>query len=409
MSSNTEKWYLKIAENQVFGPASLDTLITWAADGRIAPDHTISDSRKHWSPASTLADLELEWEVHLDNGERYGPIHIQAIRDLLFNGQASWSTPLFHIPSKRECTVQNEAASIFGASEAIKQAPAAKAELAKRDRQISKLKKQQCKLETSLTDLRSSQENSRHKVDQLTDETEALNKTISDLNGKNKEQQATINTQAADIKSAEQALAAQNAATENQQKALEQKLISSEQDYQNLKTSTQVALDKWQITVADLTTQLDSTRGALAESAEALKTEQQQRMDACGKSERLQHDLQISRDEATTLKAEVERQQTVIHGREQQEPALQQDLSQHTKHMESEMATWEQREEMLHRKIDQLQERCEIALSESRELHVQLEKTRKAPEEAQKTPTVNPLQHLERQAQEELKRWIKKR
>ena len=219
----------------------------------------------------------------------------------------------------------------------------------------------------------------------------------------------TIHAQAADIKSGKQALAAQNAATENQRKALEQKVISGEQDYQNLKTSTQAALDTLQITVADLTAQLDSTRGALAESAEALKTEQQQRMDACGQSERLQHDLQISRDEATTLEAEVERQQTVIHEREQREQALQQDLSQHTKHMESEMATWEQREEMLHRKIDQLQERCEIALSESRELHAQLEKNRETLEEAQKTPTANPLQHLERQAQEELKRWIKKR
>lgn len=589
MSSNTEKWYLKIAENQVFGPASLDTLRTWAADGRIAPDHTISDTRKHWSPASTLSDLELEWEVHLDNGERFGPIHIQAIRDLLFSEQASWSTPLLHIPSKRECTVQDEAASIFGASEAIKKTQAAKAELTKRDRQISKLKKQHSELKTTLTDLHRSQENNHNKlqtlnnklttlqnekktietekislldeitrlqktvsdlqqtgtknqqalyqnletrekqladcttqietllkqadasqneisdltlkivelnrerdlltsarddlqtdrnklaettksltrerdqihskVDQLTDETEALNKTISDLNGKNNEQQATINTQAADIKSGEQALAAQTAATEDQRKALEQKMISGQQDYQNLKNSTQTAIEKLQITITDLTTQLNSTRGALAKSAEALKTEQQQRMDVCEQSERLQHDLQIIRDEATTLEAElrrqlslteqqyretveahnalnselqtvrtetqselqalqsvrgeleaeVERQRTVIHERKQREQTLQQDLSQHTKHMESEMATWEQREEMLHHKIDQLQERCEIALSESRELHAQLEITREALEEAQKTPTANPLQHLERQAQEELKRWMKKR
>lgn len=79
-------WYLKKPDGAVFGPADLETLRAWAADGRVQPGDKLSSDRASWQPAHEVSDLEMRWRVELATGDLFGPIHLLALRDLVADG-----------------------------------------------------------------------------------------------------------------------------------------------------------------------------------------------------------------------------------------------------------------------------------------------------------------------------------
>lgn len=91
------------------------------------------------------------------------------------------------------------------------------------------------------------------------------------------------------------------------------------------------------------------------------------------------------------------------------ERELDEGLKQQIRLLEEETQAWEKRELVLQRKIDQLQASCHEAVQEARQLHDRLSA---ASEQAPRRPPAprpsdTPLRNLEKQAQEEIKRWIK--
>ena len=76
-----DRWYLRKPDGTVYGPAALEALREWAADGRIAPDDHVSQDEIAWQPAPALAALEMEWVLQLANGDLLGPVHLLALRD----------------------------------------------------------------------------------------------------------------------------------------------------------------------------------------------------------------------------------------------------------------------------------------------------------------------------------------
>lgn len=97
-------WYLRKHDGSEYGPTSLDALRQWAEDGRIAPEDQLSQDRADWVPAPSVEALEMHYEIVLESGERYGPLHLLALRELVEDGAIDSTTPIRHtLTNKTKC------------------------------------------------------------------------------------------------------------------------------------------------------------------------------------------------------------------------------------------------------------------------------------------------------------------
>ena len=101
-------WYLLKNDGTVYGPVEWPELQEWAGDGRIAPEDSLSQDRRSWKSAPSYADLRMEWLVELDDGSRYGPIHLMALREMQQEGSLSPATRILHARTQ-EITTLGEA------------------------------------------------------------------------------------------------------------------------------------------------------------------------------------------------------------------------------------------------------------------------------------------------------------
>lgn len=76
-------WRVRHENGDEFGPADMATLIEWARDGRLAPTHMVSGNGKDWQPAGAIPELEMDWIGEIAPGTFYGPIHREALLDLI--------------------------------------------------------------------------------------------------------------------------------------------------------------------------------------------------------------------------------------------------------------------------------------------------------------------------------------
>ena len=62
-------------DGKVYGPADIQSLVKWAADGRVEPTSFVSQDRKSWRPAQTMPELEMKWLVETEPGKVFGPFN----------------------------------------------------------------------------------------------------------------------------------------------------------------------------------------------------------------------------------------------------------------------------------------------------------------------------------------------
>lgn len=77
------EYYVRAADETVFGPIGMETLVEWARDSRIDPTSAVSNDQKTWRPAPLIPELEMTWLVETDPGTFYGPFN-RAVVDGLF-------------------------------------------------------------------------------------------------------------------------------------------------------------------------------------------------------------------------------------------------------------------------------------------------------------------------------------
>lgn len=104
-------WRVRTDKGDVFGPADIDTLKAWARDGRLAPTNAISDDGQTWTPVTTRPELEMDWVAEVTSGSFYGPIHKDALAELVREASISAAAPLFHrsAPSARLASEREQA------------------------------------------------------------------------------------------------------------------------------------------------------------------------------------------------------------------------------------------------------------------------------------------------------------
>ena len=74
-TSDSRNWFLRISSGTIFGPVSTQGLKTWAAQGRVLAGNEISEDRKQWQPAESLAELDISWYIEDGEGLLDGPFH----------------------------------------------------------------------------------------------------------------------------------------------------------------------------------------------------------------------------------------------------------------------------------------------------------------------------------------------
>ena len=85
---NEDKWYVRMEDGKVYGPADIRSLVEWAADGRIEPTSFVSRDRKSWQPAQTKSELEMKWLVETEPGKVFGPFNRAVVSGLFRDGMA---------------------------------------------------------------------------------------------------------------------------------------------------------------------------------------------------------------------------------------------------------------------------------------------------------------------------------
>lgn len=83
------QWYLlKFASNEIFGPASLAQLRTWATEAKISPmDRVSNDSRKTWQRAPMVTELQMDWLIEMPDNFLYGPTSVGTLQEFLATGE----------------------------------------------------------------------------------------------------------------------------------------------------------------------------------------------------------------------------------------------------------------------------------------------------------------------------------
>ncbi|WP_038167632.1 hypothetical protein [Verrucomicrobium sp. BvORR106] len=82
-------WYLlKVAGNEIFGPAPLDQLRIWAAEAKISPmDRVSNDDRRTWMRAPMVTALQMDWLVEMSDNFLYGPTSVGTLQEFLATGE----------------------------------------------------------------------------------------------------------------------------------------------------------------------------------------------------------------------------------------------------------------------------------------------------------------------------------
>ena len=83
MNETSDNWYVKTADDRLYGPVTLEKLVTWAENGQIQPTYSVSnDNRATWRRATQIKELRMEWIVELADGRLFGPFNRAVIDQL---------------------------------------------------------------------------------------------------------------------------------------------------------------------------------------------------------------------------------------------------------------------------------------------------------------------------------------
>ena len=98
-------WRVRTDKGDIFGPADIETLKAWARDGRLAPTNEIADDGQNWTAVTSLRELEMDWVAEVTTGSFYGPIHREALAELLREGSIGAAAPVFRRSAPNARTV----------------------------------------------------------------------------------------------------------------------------------------------------------------------------------------------------------------------------------------------------------------------------------------------------------------
>lgn len=99
MANTPTTWHVRI-EDKLHGPVDLHTLQHWAATGGITAWAQVAPAADGpWTPAAELDELEMHWQVIDDDGEKFHPCHVLALRGEVESGNIQPFWDVVHLPT----------------------------------------------------------------------------------------------------------------------------------------------------------------------------------------------------------------------------------------------------------------------------------------------------------------------
>lgn len=90
-------WFVRNESGDVYGPASVDSLVEWARDGRIEPTGFVSRDRIAWTPAQFMPELEMRWIVEAEPGRFFGPFNRAVVSRLFRDGEVEPEAKVYRL------------------------------------------------------------------------------------------------------------------------------------------------------------------------------------------------------------------------------------------------------------------------------------------------------------------------
>ena len=86
-----------MSDGNVYGPADIASLVSWAEDGRIDPSSSLSKDRIRWTPAQLMGELEMKWLVELEPGKPLGPYNRKYLVASIADGSLPAETKAYRL------------------------------------------------------------------------------------------------------------------------------------------------------------------------------------------------------------------------------------------------------------------------------------------------------------------------
>ena len=77
-------WFLRKHDNgEVFGPISFEHIRDWASNAYVNPQDSVSNDGVNWTKAPMIAELQMDWLIETPDNPLYGPTTSGAIMEFL--------------------------------------------------------------------------------------------------------------------------------------------------------------------------------------------------------------------------------------------------------------------------------------------------------------------------------------
>ena len=118
-----KEWYVRMSDGNVYGPADVASLVSWAEDGRIDPSSSLSKDRIRWTPAQLMGELEMKWLVELEPGKPLGPYNRKYLVASIADGSLPAETKAYRL---HEFPIDEDPPPTIVEKEVIKEVPVEK-------------------------------------------------------------------------------------------------------------------------------------------------------------------------------------------------------------------------------------------------------------------------------------------
>ena len=112
-----------MSDGNVYGPADVASLVSWAEDGRIDPSSSLSKDRIRWTPAQLMGELEMKWLVELEPGKPLGPYNRKYLVASMTDGSLPPETKAYRL---HEFPIDEDPPPTIVEKEVIKEVPVEK-------------------------------------------------------------------------------------------------------------------------------------------------------------------------------------------------------------------------------------------------------------------------------------------
>ena len=95
--SQAQEWYVRTERGEVYGPATVESLVCWVQEGRVEPSALLSQDRISWSPIQLMEELEMKWMLEVAPGKVFGPFNRTAASRLFREGTLPEGTKVYRL------------------------------------------------------------------------------------------------------------------------------------------------------------------------------------------------------------------------------------------------------------------------------------------------------------------------